>query len=324
MPLTDLTLAELVDFRPEVDEPADFDAFWSRTIAEARAAGGAPELTPADTPVNQLIVEDLVFPGFRGEPVRAWVSRPLHADGPLPAVVQFQGYGGGRGLAGENVSWALAGYVHVFVDTRGQGSGWGTGGDTPDPHGSGPASPGFMTRGIHSPDTYYYRRVFTDAVRAVDAAAALPFVDGERIAVTGGSQGGGIALAAAALSHRVAAVLPDVAFLCAFRRGTEIAAGGPYLELATYLAVHRDEVDDVFRTLSYFDGVNFSRRIRRPALFSVALMDTVVPPSTTFAAFNHLGSDDRAIEVYPFNDHEGGAGVHWVKQAAWLGERFGR
>jgi cephalosporin-C deacetylase len=323
MPLTDLTHAELLTFRPEVQEPADFDAFWRRTIAEARAAGGEPELTPADTPVTQLIVEDLVFPGFGGEPVRAWVSRPLHAEGPLPAVVQYQGYGGGRGLPGENVSWALAGYVHVFVDTRGQGSGWGSGGDTPDPHGSGPATPGVMTRGIHSPDAYYYRRVFTDAVRAVDATRGLPFVDADRIAVTGGSQGGGIALAAGALAD-VQAVMPDVAFLCAMRRGAEIAVGGPYLELATYLSVHRDEVADVFRTLSYFDGVNFARRIHVPALFSVGLMDTVVPPSTTFAAFNHLAAEDRAIEVYPFNDHEGGGALQWRTQAAWLAPRFAR
>ena len=322
MPLTDLTHSELLAFRPEVQEPADFDAFWERTIAEARAAGGVPELTPADSPVTQLRIDDLVFPGFGGEPVRAWVSRPLHDDGPLPAVVQYQGYGGGRGLPGENVAWALAGYVHVFVDTRGQGSGWGSGGDTPDPHGSGPATPGVMTRGIHSPETYYYRRVFTDAVRAVDATRSLPFVDPDRIAVTGGSQGGGIALAAGALAGDITAVMPDVAFLCAFRRGAEVAAGGPFLELATYLSVHRDEVADVFRTLSYFDGVNFARRIHAPSLFSVALMDTVVPPSTTFAAYNHVAASDRAIEVYPFNDHEGGGGAHWRTQAAWLAPRL--
>src|SRR6185437_10768894 len=100
MPLTDLPFTSLVDFRPEVEEPADFDAFWESTLAESRAAGGDVVLTPATTPVTQLIVEDLTFPGFGGEPVRAWVSRPLHADGPLPAVVQFQGYGGGRGLPG--------------------------------------------------------------------------------------------------------------------------------------------------------------------------------------------------------------------------------
>ncbi|GAB3584404.1 acetylxylan esterase [Leifsonia lichenia] len=322
MAFTDLSPAELLAFRPDVDEPDDFDAFWTETIAEARAAGGETTLTPADTPVTQLIVEDLTFPGFNGEPVRAWVSRPRDAEGPLPAVVQFQGYGGGRGLPGENVLWALAGYVHVFVDTRGQGSNWGTGGDTPDPHGSGPATPGYMTRGIHDPHSYYYRRVFTDAVRAVDATRTFPFVDAGRIAVTGGSQGGGIAIAAAALADGVRALLPDVAFLCAFRRGAEVAFGGPYLELATYLSVHRDEVDAVFRTLSYFDGVNFARRIHAPSLFSVALMDSVVPPSTTVAAYNHLAAEDTTLEVYPFNDHEGGSAVQWQKQARWLATRL--
>jgi len=322
MAFTDLSPAELLAFRPDVDEPADFDTFWTETLAEARAAGGETTLTLADTPITQLIVEDLTFPGFNGEPVRAWVSRPRDAEGPLPAVVQFQGYGGGRGLPGENVLWALAGYVHVFVDTRGQGSNWGTGGDTPDPHGSGPATPGYMTRGIHDPSAYYYRRVFTDAVRAVDATRAFPFVDAGRVAVTGGSQGGGIAIAAAALADGVRAVLPDVAFLCAFRRGAEVAVGGPYLELATYLAVHRDEVDAVFRTLSYFDGVNFARRIHAPSLFSVALMDSVVPPSTTVAAYNHLAAEDTTLEVYPFNDHEGGSAVQWQKQARWLATRL--
>ncbi|WP_295122929.1 acetylxylan esterase [uncultured Leifsonia sp.] len=321
MPLTDLALPELLAFRPEVAEPDDFDTFWAGTIAEARSAGGEATLVPASTAVTQLIVEDLTFPGFAGEPVRAWVSRPREADVPLPAVVQYQGYNGGRGLAGENVQWALAGYVHVFMDTRGQGSGWGTGGVTADPHGSGPAAAGFMTRGIHDPRAHYYRRVFTDAVRAVDAARALPFVDADRIAVTGGSQGGGIALAAGALAD-VQAVLPDVAFLCAYRRGAEVAIGGPFQELATYLSVHRDQVETVFRTLSYLDGVNFARRIQAPSLFSVALMDSVVPPSTTFAAYNHLAAEDRAIEVYAFNDHEGGQFAHWQKQAEWLASRI--
>ena len=60
----------------------------------------------------------------------------------LPAVVQYQGYGSGRGLAHEPVLWALPGYAHLVMDTRGrgQGSDWSTG-DMPDPVGSSPASP---------------------------------------------------------------------------------------------------------------------------------------------------------------------------------------
>ena len=321
MALTDLRLDQLVDYRPDVAQPSGFDAFWSRTLDESRALSSPPALERVDTPITELRVDSLSFSGFGGERVLAWVTRPL-GDARRPVVIEYQGYNGGRGLPGERVLWALAGYVHVLMDTRGQGSGWGTGGDTADPHGSGPATAGFMTRGIHHPDDYFYRRVFTDAALLVDAVATFDFVDPDRIAVTGGSQGGGIAIATAALAPTVRAVMPDVPFLSAFRRGAEIADSDPFAEIARYLSVHRTEVDRVFETLSYFDGVNFARRINVPALFSAALMDEVVPPSTIFAAYNHLASDDRAIEVYEFNGHEGGLTHQWQRQAAWLASRI--
>lgn len=328
MPLTDLPLDQLRAYRPEVRQPAYFDAFWADTIASSRTAGAdvPVTLTPADTPVTSLTVEDLTFPGFAGDPVRAWVTRPTGADA-LPVVVEFLGYNGGRSRPGERVSWALAGYAHVVMDTRGQGSGWG-GGDTPDPHGSGPAIGGWMTRGIDRPEDHYYRRVYTDAVRLVDAVRTLPGIDADRIALTGGSQGGGIAIAAAALveAHTgpLVAVLPDVAFLCDWEHGADVAVSDPYQELVRYLAVHRDAADTVWDTAAYFDGVNFAARITAPALFSVALMDDVVPPRTTFAAYNALASADRHIEVYPYNGHEGGGFRHWERQAAFLAARRGR
>ncbi|MBB1197338.1 acetylxylan esterase [Curtobacterium flaccumfaciens] len=330
MPLTDLPLDALRTHRSDVRRPADFDAFWADTIAAARTAGEGVEvaLVPAETPVTGLVVEDLTFPGFAGDPVRAWVNRPVTDDpGALPVVVEFLGYGGGRGRPGERVHWALAGYVHVVMDTRGQGSGW-AGGDTPDPHGSAPHASGWMTSGIGSPADHYYRRVYTDAVRLVEAVRTLPGIDPERIALTGGSQGGGITIAAAALVEAhvgpLVAVLPDVAFLADWRNGTDVAVGGPYLELAQYLAVHRDAADTVWATAAYLDGVNHAAGITAPALFSVALMDDVVPPRTTFAAFNALGSTDREIVVYPYNGHEGGGFRHWERQAAFLADRLQR
>ncbi|WP_420369990.1 acetylxylan esterase [Curtobacterium sp. L1-20] len=328
MPFTDLPIDQLRTYRPSLHRPDDFDAFWSDTIAAARDAGAGtdPVLTPADTPVTALDVHDLVFPGFAGDPVHAWVSRPAGATGDLPVVVEFLGYNGGRGLPGERVSWALAGHVHVVMDTRGQGSGWGSGGDTPDPHGSGPHVGGWMTSGIADPAAHYYRRVFTDAVRLVDAVRTLPGVDPARVALTGGSQGGGITIAAAALVEAhgapLAAVMPDVAFLCDWENGTAVAVGGPYRELATYLSVHRDAVETVWDTAAYFDGVHHAAGITAPALFSVALMDDVVPPRTTFAAYNALASTDTAIEVYPYNGHEGGGFRHWERQAAFLRDRL--
>jgi len=320
MPRTDLTLDELRAYRSAAEVPADFDEFWDRTLAESRAAGGDVILVPAESPVSELVVEDLTFAGFGGEPIRGWVIRPRDSQ-PRATVVQYVGYGGGRGLPHEHLHWASSGFVHVVMDTRGQGSAWGTGGDTPDPHGSGPAFPGFMTRGIQSRESYYYRRVFTDAVRLIDAVRGFDFVDPIAVAVTGGSQGGAISLAVAGLVPGLRAVMPDVPFLCDFRRSVELTPDAPFTELRNYLAIHRDVVDETFTTLSYFDGVNFARRATAPARFSVALMDPIVLPSTVFAAYNDYAGDDREIDVYPYNGHEGGQGHQWVTQARWLAER---
>ena len=81
--------------------------------------------------------------------------------------------------------------------------------------------------------------------------------------------------------------------------------------------MHRGVEAQVFSTLSYFDGVNFAKRAKAPALFSAALMDDIVPASTIFAAYNWYAAD-ASIEVYAFNGHEGGAQFQFFKQAAWL------
>lgn len=318
MPRFDLPLAELQDYRPEVTEPSDFDDFWSATIAGSREAGGEVTVSAASELYATVDVHDVTFPGYGGDPVKAWLILPAHREGPLPAVVEFVGYGGGRGLPTERLAWATAGYASFVMDTRGQGSVWGSGGETPDPHGSGPAVPGFMTRGIESPETYYYRRVFTDAVRAVDAVRSLPEVDPSRVSVTGGSQGGGIALAAAGLSEGLVAAMPDVPFLCHFERAVGFTGSDPYQEVVRWLAVHRGDEARVFETLSYFDGVNFARRADAAALFSVGLLDPVCPPSTVYAAFNAYRGAHKEMSVFPFNEHEGGGGHQWEAQAAFL------
>ncbi|MDD7945195.1 acetylxylan esterase [Microbacterium sp. NE2HP2] len=318
MPRFDLSLAELQDYRPEVSEPSDFDDFWSATLAGSREAGGEVTVSAASELYATVDVHDVTFPGYGGDPVKAWLILPAHREGPLPAVVEFVGYGGGRGLPTERLAWATAGYASFVMDTRGQGSVWGSGGETPDPHGSGPAVPGFMTRGIESPETYYYRRVFTDAVRAVDAVRSLPEVDASRVSVTGGSQGGGIAIAAAGLSDGLVAAMPDVPFLCHFERAIGFTGSDPYQEVVRWLAVHRGAEARVFETLSYFDGVNFARRADAATLFSVGLLDPVCPPSTVYAAFNAYGGAHKEMSVFPFNEHEGGQGYQWEAQAGFL------
>ncbi|MER5639156.1 acetylxylan esterase [Kitasatospora sp. NPDC002227] len=321
MPLTDFGLDELVDQRPELTIPEGFDQFWQRTLAEARSYDGAvkAERVTEQSGLRTVEVEDVRFPGWNGEPVAAWLLRPRGAEGPLPVVVSYQGYCGGRGLPTEHLFWSAAGYAQLVVDSRGQGH------DTPDrTEGDGTQwVEGFMTRGIDSPEHYYYRRLITDCVRAVDAVAKLPGLDTDRIVVTGASQGGGLALAVAGLTgDGIAAVLPDVPFLCHFRRSVQIAFEGPYPEIVKYLRWHsRHKVAETFAVLDHFDGMHFAPRATAPALFSVGLMDPVCPPSTVYAAFNHYGGADRTMTVWPFADHSGGCGSNPPTQLAWLRER---
>jgi cephalosporin-C deacetylase len=307
MALFDLPLADLRTYRSATPAPAGFDDFWAGTLDEARAAARPVELVEVATPLRGITSYDVTFTGFAGQPIKAWLNVPAGACGPLPIAVEFIGYGGGRGLPIDWLIWASAGYAHLVMDTRGQGGNW-RGGDTPDrdADGAGPSAPGFLTRGVRSPATHYYRRLFTDAARAVETAAELPGVDAAKLVTTGKSQGGALSIAAAGLvPERVAAVVAGVPFLCDIRRAVTITDSFPFQEVVQFLRANADRAEQTFATLDHFDVVNLARRITAPALFSTALMDAVCPPSGVFAAYNEIAGP-KGIEVYEWDGHDGG------------------
>lgn len=350
MPTVDLPLDQLRTYVSNALEPADFDAFWQDTVTAAQAFPLDAVFTPAENLLPVIDSFDASFSGFGGDRIKAWLHLPAGAGiadnpagsrgapgaGRLPVVVQFIGYSGGRGLVQQDTRWAQAGYAHLIMDTRGQGYG-GILGETPDPHPSAGAVsyPGLMTRGLTSPEEYYYRRLYVDAFRAIEAAKAAPGVDPQRVVLAGMSQGGGLALAAAGLAagrlDGIRAVLTDVPFLQDFTRALSLAARGPYAELVAFLARHRDRSAQALEVLNYFDGVHLARRATAPALYSVALLDDVCPASTVFASYNSYGTGAatgpetvpaKSIEVYPFNNHEGGDEHQWVRQLHYLRELF--
>lgn len=324
MPAFDLPPKELERYRPDVQEPPDFDEFWRDTLKEAAQPDVLVSVRPAENGLRLIDTWDVTFRGFAGDPVRAWYSRPTGVAPALPAVVEYAGYGRGRGLPHERLTWVNAGYAHLLMDNRGQGDQYGNGGATPDPHASAPGGPGPAARGLLDPRDYHYRRLITDAVRAVAALRALPGVDGERVAAVGNSQGGGLALAVAGLVPDLAAVLVTAPFLCGIRRALDLTDASPYGEISAYLSVHRGAEEAAYRTLSYMEGVSFARRASAPAQFGVGRRDTVCPPSGAYAAFNRYGeltgADPRKeLHAYPYNGHEGGEAVQVRRQLDWLG-----
>jgi cephalosporin-C deacetylase len=322
MAFFDLPLIELQDYTPSLSVPDDLDAFWERTLEETRAFELDATFEPVDNGFTLVDSYDVTFSGFGGNRIKGWLHVPAAASGPLSTVVEYAGYSGGRGLVHSRVMYALAGHAHFVMDSRGQGWGWANS-DTPDAVADAglPAAPGVMTRGILDPETYYFRRIFADAVRAVEAAKASPFVDPERIVVAGISQGGGITLAVSALVDGLAGALVDVPFLCNFERAITLTDNDPYHEIVLFLRRNRPDAERAYRTLSYFDGAVLAARSTAPALFSTALMDQTCPPSTVFAAYNRYGGE-KSISVYPFNQHEGGQEHHEVVRLAWLASLF--
>src|SRR3569623_1641240 len=301
MPFFELDIAQLPAYRSSITRPADFDTFWSSTLDEARSLPLAAKFEPVDVGLALVEVFDVTFAGWGGHPIKGWYIKP-RGNHDAGAVVKFIGYNGGRGFPHEHLLWPTTGRPVLVMDTRGQGSGWSVGA-TADPVGSESQVSGFMTKGIGSPATYFYRRVLTDAVRAIVALRSRAEIDPARIAAAGGSQGGALALAAASLDPSVKAVVADVPFLCDFPRAITIAPRDPYGEVSRYLAVHRDMVQTAFATLNYFDVVNHVRTAKANALVSVAVMDNTCPPSTVYAAYNAYGGPTELVS-YKFNAHE--------------------
>ncbi|MFF3541627.1 acetylxylan esterase [Streptomyces platensis] len=319
---TDLPLDALHTYCPPRPEPAGFDTFWRRTLVEARTHALDARFTEVDAGLALLRTHDVTFAGFGGHPVRGWFLLPRAAAGPLPCVVQYLGYGGGRLLPHDWLLWPAAGYATLVMDTRGQ-SGPNRPGDTPDPVGSdNPGVPGKLTQGLLDPHGYYYRRLFTDAVRAVEAARGHEAVDADRVVVAGHSQGGAAALAVTGLVPGLAGALIDAPFLTHIRRAVEVTDVGPYGELTRYFAGARDRIDTALHTLDHFDGLNFAARATAPALFGTALRDEVTPPSTGFAAFHHYAGE-KELKVWRFNAHESGGGDQRAAEIAFLRCLFG-
>jgi len=130
--LADLPLSELRRYSPEVAEPADFDEFWAGQLAAARADSAEPSFLPVDGPVRHAAVYDVTFAGYAGDPIKAWLLDPHRAVPDAAVIVEFVGYGGGRGHPFDWLRWSAAGHPHLVMDTRGQGGGW-LGADTPRP-----------------------------------------------------------------------------------------------------------------------------------------------------------------------------------------------
>lgn len=304
MPLIDLPVSELATYRGRTPKPHDFDGFWDHAIEVVSALDPQVELTPVDTPARFARAYELRFTGLKGARIFAKLLVPAQAAGPAPALLQFHGYSMDSGDWVDKLSYVASGFCVSAMDCRGQG------GRSQDVGGApGPTLRGHIVRGLEGePGDLLFHHIFCDCFQLARIVMAMPEVDATRVATMGASQGGGLALACAALEPRIARAVSIYPFLCDYQRVWEMdLAQDAYLELRQYFRSHdprHERKTEVFERLGYIDVQHLAPRIRASVLMATGLMDTICPPSTQYAAFNAL-SGPRQMVHYPDFGHEG-------------------
>lgn len=303
--------------QPTTTEPKDFDAFWQKTLEEARWTALNPqrELLPErsneDVNVYQVSFQNIRW-GSRTYGILSVPAKP----GKYPALLRVPG-AGVRPYAGDTYTAPTKAIV-LEIGIHGV--------DVTQPQGfydnlMNGALNGYWHFGMDDKNHSYYKRVVVGCVRAVDYIASMPEWDGKTIGVTGASQGGFLSYATAALDPRitfVAAVHPALCDLAASLKG--IACGWPhyFYEMRKEKGEMRDEKVETSR---YYDGVNFVRRIKCPTWVSFGYNDDVVPPTTAYATYNTL-TCEKTLSIYQQTAHFWYQ-EQWDEWQSWMKKQLG-
>lgn len=308
MPLTfDLPLDQLKLYQGINPRPDDFDTFWDKGLAEMRSVDSRVELIPSTFQAPGVECFHLYFTGVGGARVHAKLLRPARNSSAHPAVLMFHGYSGNSGDWSDKLGYAAQGYTVAALDCRGQA------GRSEDKGGVlGNTLHGQIIRGLEdalkgAPEKLLFRQIFLDTAQLAKIIMEMPGVDAERVGATGGSQGGALTVACAALEPRIKRAAPAYPFLSDYKRVWEMdQARDAYSELQEYFRffdpMHARE-NAIFEKLGYIDIQHLASRIRADVLWGIGLMDTICPPSSQFAAYNKINSE-KSMAIYPDYGHE--------------------
>lgn len=305
MPLVDMPLAELKEYRGINPKPADFDKYWDESLAEMHAIDPQIEIIPSEFKTPIVDCFDLYFTGAHGARVYAKLLKPKNISGKCPAVVNFHGYSGRSEAWGAYMGMAASGFVVAALDARGQaGKSQDVGGHI------GNTLNGQIIRGLENddPKMLLFRDIFLDTAQLAGIVMDMDEVDETRVAAYGGSQGGALTIACASLEPRIKCAAAWYPFLCDYKRVWEMdMAERAYAELKRYFRdfdPRHEREDEIFTKLGYIDLQYLAPRIKADVMMFTGLMDDVCPPSTQFAAYNKMTCNKQSI-IYPDFGHEG-------------------
>lgn len=304
MPILDMPLEELKTYTGTNPRPDDLEEYWKEALGELEGTDSRPEWIPAEFQAPFAECFHLYFTGVRGARIHVKLIRPKKREGALPALLMFHGYKDSSKWWNDKLQYAAAGFVVAAMDCRGQG---GLSEDTGGVKGT--TQNGHIIRGLDGEkQDMLMRHIFLDTVQLARLVMAMPEVDEKRVCAMGNSQGGGLALACAALEPRICRVGVLYPFLSDYKRVwdmdlTEDAYGELRYYFRQFDPLHERELA-VFEKLGYLDVHHLAPWIRARVMMAISLMDSTCPPSTQFAAFNAIGAPKEALLYYDYGHEE--------------------
>ncbi len=277
---------------PSLPVPEDFDEFWRQQKARLAAVPLRPVLTPVAAADRTVECFDVQTPCVGPEPMSGYFSRPKGArPRSLPAVLFVHGAGVRSSILGGAAATAHAGALAMDINAHGIPNG------KPAEYYeqlSQTTLKGYPARGREHRETCYFLGMFLRLVRAIDFLTRQPEWDGAVVAVSGASQGGGQAIAAAGLDPRVTFISSGVPAICDHSGGAigringwpKLVPNGP------------DGKPDakILEVARYFDGMNFATRTKAEAIFSVGFIDVTCAPTSVYAMYNNYSGPKQMIE----------------------------
>jgi cephalosporin-C deacetylase len=260
--------------------PDDLWEFWDRTRDELDAVAPAPVITPAPEKSSEFaLFYHVRINSFGGQAIHCWYAMPpVSPDVQLAGLLWSPGYNGAADPI-QIIPWVRRGYAVLLVIPRGQG-------DTAYPEGS----KGKVAYNCTDRETYAYRSVYMDCLRGLQFLRNQPEVHPHRIAITGGSQGGGLTLATTALSREpVSVAAAHIPFIGSFDRVIdEQVETNPYCELTDYLRANPSHTQKARETLRYFDPLYLVDHIECPLFMTAGMKDERCPEWTIRPVFDQV------------------------------------
>lgn len=278
--------------RPSTARTEDFDDFWRATLERLDAVPIDYKVGTVSRAPEGAILMPLRFRSLDGASIQGWLlsqadSLASPAPASRPLVVTTHGYASRCNPALEARHVARGVDVMCF-DVRGCGL-------SPSPR---PLHPGgYVLTGLTNPETSILRGAVCDYVRAAEVAMRVQRIDAGHLAFHGRSFGGALAIMAQAITNRASFLVVSVPTFGWAEGRRSLVKEGSGRQINEYLADHPAEEAVIMRTLSYFDTVNFARRVTCRTLVGLGLRDDYVPPETVYAIVNQMSPRPDVVEL---------------------------